>query len=85
LSERLRNETLISAGAYHSGGPFHLHRWLGGAAQPERLKVKGFGDYHPEAIVIYPQKGLPEVQFLSDDGKRQSDGTRMHDLPDRSR
>jgi hypothetical protein len=76
---------VIVGGAYHGGGPFRLYRWAGGATEPERLKVKGFGSYHPEAIVIYPQKGLQEIQFLSDDGKLKVGGIIQHEQPERTR
>jgi hypothetical protein len=72
---------IISAGPYHGGGPFHFYRWLGTGTQPERILVEDLGDYHPEAIIIYPDKGLREMQILSDDGKREVDDISNRDLP----
>ena len=76
---------IISAGSYHGGGPFCFYRWSGVGTQPERLSVEDLGDYHPEAIVIYPDKGLREIQILSDDGKRVVNGVSNHDLPMRQK
>ncbi len=73
---------LIMAGAYHGGGPFQLFRWAGPGAKPEPLAVAGLREYTPEAIIIYPQKGLREVQSLSDDGTRLIDGCPCKDLKD---
>ena len=76
---------LISAGSYHGGGPFCFYRWAGIGTQPERLSVAGLGDYHPEAVIIYPDKGLREIQILSDDGQRVVNGVSNRDLPMRLR
>jgi hypothetical protein len=76
---------IISAGPYDDGGPFRFYRWSGTGTQPERIPVEDLGDYHPEAIVIYPDKGLREMQILSDDGKREVDGISNRDLPIRQR
>jgi hypothetical protein len=72
---------IISAGPYDSGGPFRFYRWAGAGTQPEQILVDDLGDYHPEAIIIYPDKGLREMQILSDDGKREFDGISNRDLP----
>jgi hypothetical protein len=72
---------LISAGPYHGGGPFYFYRWSGPGARPERILVDDLGDYHPEAIVIYPETGFKEIQILSDDGKREVGGVSNRDLP----
>jgi hypothetical protein len=64
----------IIAGPWHSGGKFEFYRWAGGSAAPEKFTVKHLGDYHPEAIIIYPQKGFHEIQILSDDGNRPVNG-----------
>jgi hypothetical protein len=63
---------IISAGSYHGGGAFRFYRWSGTNA-PVRIEVNDLGDYHPEAIIIYPDKELREIQILSDDGKREVD------------
>ena len=43
------------------------------------------GDYTPEAIVIYPQTGLRELQILSDYGNRAIDGVPGKEVTDRSK
>jgi hypothetical protein len=72
---------VISAGPYDGGGPFRFYRWAGAGTQPEQIFVDDLGDYHPEAIIIYPEKGLREMQILSDDGKRESNGISNRNLP----
>jgi hypothetical protein len=72
----------IIAGPWHSGGKFEFYRWTGGSAAPEKFKVKHLDDYHPEAIIIYPQKGFHEVQILSDDGNRPVNGIPAKELGD---
>ena len=76
---------LIIAGSYHGGGPFRLYRWTGRGATPELLAAELFGDYTPEAIVIYPERGLHEFQILSDDGNRLIDGIPGKEIKDPAR
>lgn len=64
----------IIAGPWQAEGKFEFYRWAGGDTQPQRLPVKHLGDYHPEAIIIYPQRGFHEIQILSDDGNRPING-----------
>ena len=64
---------IIIAGSWHEGGPSRLYRWAGVGARPGPLTVAHLGGYNPEAIVIYPQTGLRELQILSDDGNRAID------------
>ncbi len=73
---------LIIAGSWHGGGPFQLYRWKGPGTEPEPLTVKHLERYQPEAIIIYPQTGLREVQILSDNGTRLIDGVPAKLLPD---
>jgi hypothetical protein len=70
---------LISAGAYHGGGPFRFYRWAGVGTRPQPIPTNHLGDLHPEAIIIYPGRGLREIQILSDDGKRVVDGISNRD------
>jgi hypothetical protein len=63
---------VIIAGSAQGGGPFRIYFWSGPGARPEAVTVKRLKDYHPEAIVIYPQLGLSQIQILSDDGKLDS-------------
>ena len=65
---------LIIAGSYRGGGEFRLFKWSGGASMPQQVQVEHLNRYNPEAIIIYPDKGLREFQVLSDDGERLIDG-----------
>ena len=76
---------LVLAGAFDGGKHFRLYRWAGPGAKPERLRVDHLNDYHPEALVIYPQLGLQEVQVLSDDGTVLVDGCPCKELKDTNR
>jgi hypothetical protein len=76
---------IISAGAYHGGGPFRFYRWAGIGTLPKPIPTEDLGDYHPEAIIIYPDRGLREIQILSDDGKRVVNGISNRDLSMRQR
>jgi len=75
---------MIIAGSWHGGGHFQLYRWAGPGAKPEALYVDHLNDYHPEALVIYPQYGFKEFQVLSDDGSLVIDGCPCKDLKDPS-
>ena len=59
---------LMIAGPPGGGGHFELFSWTGGSAEPRVIKVKHLKEFHPEAIIVYPEKGLQEIQILSDDG-----------------
>lgn len=72
----------IIGGPWHSGTGFHFYRWSGGGAPPEKLSVKHLGDYHPEAIIVYSEKGFHEIQILSDDGNRSVNGIPGKELGD---
>jgi hypothetical protein len=76
---------LIIAGSYHSGGKFRFYRWAGAGAMPERLRVEHFQEYNPEAIIVYPERGMQAVQILSDDGNRIMEGVPCKDLKDPGR
>jgi Protein of unknown function (DUF3616) len=76
-----QGEYVLIAGPYHGGGPFRFYHWEGPGARPHRLHVQGLKDYHPEALVIYPDLGLEQFQVLSDDGKRVSEGVSARQLP----
>ena len=76
------NTYLIIAGSWHGGGPFQLYLWDGPGAKPVPLSVKHLNNYQPEAIIIYPDRGLREFQILSDDGNRVIDGVVARDIPD---
>jgi hypothetical protein len=65
---------VIIAGSYQGGGEFRLFKWDGVSGTPERVKVDNLNRYNPEALIIYPERGLREFQVLSDDGERLIDG-----------
>jgi len=67
---RWEGRYFIIAGPYHGGGPFHFFTWKGSGHNPKRVKTEKLKDLHPEAVVIYPERGLREVQILCDDGNR---------------
>lgn len=73
---------LLIAGASGSGGEFRIFRWEGGNSLPEELKVKHLNQYHPEAIIVYPDLELREVQLLSDDGGRLINGVPGKEVSD---
>jgi hypothetical protein len=72
----------IIAGPWHTGGKFQFYRWAGEDSKPEKFDVRHLGDYNPEAIIIYPQKGFHEIQILSDDGSRAVNGIPGKELGD---
>jgi hypothetical protein len=71
---RWRWHYFIIAGPYHGGGPFHFFIWKGLGHKAKRVESEKLGDCHPEAVVIYPDRGLREVQLLCDDGNRLVSG-----------
>ena len=71
---------IIVAGSFHGGGKFQLYHWGGVGTKAKFIKVKHLGDYTPEAIIIYPERGLREIQILSDDGVRILEGTPRREL-----
>ena len=80
-----QGEYLIIAGSFGEGGRFELYRWRGGQTTPKRVKVDHFNRYHSEAIIIYPQLGLHDVQILSDDGSEKIAGVPAHEVTDWSK
>jgi len=73
---------VIIAGSWHGGGPFQIYLWDGPGAKPKPLAVKHLNDYQPEALVVYPDKGLLEFQVLSDDGNRVINGVVAREIQD---
>lgn len=67
-----QGEYLIVAGPYDGHGASKLFRWAGGATEPQPVSadLKGL---NPEAVIIYPDKGLREIQLLSDNSSQQKD------------
>jgi len=76
------NTYLIIGGSYRGGGNFELFKWNGTDPAPEPLKVKHLNRYHPEGLIIYPDKGLHEFQVVSDDGTEPVDGVPGKEVKD---
>lgn len=72
---------VIIGGSYHEGGPFKLFFWKGPGHDPKHIKHLSFKGLNPEAILIYPDKGLNEIQLLSDDGTRTVNGIPAKQTP----
>ncbi len=72
---------VIIGGSYHEGGAFKLFFWQGPGNEPRHVKHLSFKGLNPEAIIIYPDKGLSEIQLLSDDGTRTINGIPARQLP----
>jgi hypothetical protein len=72
---------VIIAGPYDGHARFQLYRWVGGTARPKFIKHASFKGLTPEAIIVYPDKGLEEIQILSDDGTREINGIPFKNLP----
>jgi hypothetical protein len=68
-----QGEYLIVAGRYDGGGTSKLFRWAGGEAQPRLVSSGALSGLNSEAVIIYPDKGLAEVQLLSDDSSEQKE------------
>jgi len=66
-----QGEFIIIAGPYNAGGTSKLFRWPGGVATPLPMKQVSLKGLNPEAIIIYPDKGLRNFQLLSDDSAEQ--------------
>jgi hypothetical protein len=66
-----QDEFIIIAGPPDGGRSFELFRWAGGDSTRKRIKHAPFKSLHPEAVPIYPDKGLQEFQLLSDDSTEQ--------------
>jgi len=55
-------------------GQSRLYGWAGDDKTPKPLKHASLKGLNPEAVVAYRDKGLQQVQLLSDDSKKaQSD------------
>jgi hypothetical protein len=77
-----RNRYLLIAGVAGEQAEFKIYRWGGQGSAPEALHVPDLQKYSPEAVVIYPERGLKQVQLLSDDGTVEIEGVRAKHLSD---
>lgn len=68
-----QGEYLIVAGPHDGRGASKLFRWAGGDARPQPVSSATLKGLNPEAVIVYPDKGLVEVQLLSDDSSKQND------------
>ncbi|MFO1499239.1 MAG: DUF3616 domain-containing protein [Verrucomicrobiota bacterium] len=59
---------LIIAGSFDGGGRSRLFSWAGDGTRPKQLKDVDLKGFNAEALIIYPDKALHQVQLLSDDG-----------------
>lgn len=66
-----QDKFIIIAGPSDGGRSFKLFRWAGGDSMPSPIRHASFKSLHPEAVLIYPDKGLREFQLLSDDSTEQ--------------
>ena len=66
-----QGEFIIIAGRYDAGGTSKIFRWAGGNSVPKPMKQVSLKGLNPEAILIYPDRGLREFQLLSDDSTEQ--------------
>lgn len=76
-----KGEYRIIAGSADGGGKSRLFSWSGGASRPKQLKEVDLKGLNPEALVIYPDIGLDQIQLLSDDSGRKG----CQELPPASR
>ena len=78
----LNGQYLIIAGHPDGRSHSHLYSWRGGSTKAERIEVRHFKEYNPEAIIVYPEKGFEKIQILSDDGTRTMHGQPCKELRD---
>jgi len=65
-----QGEYPIIAGPPDGRGQSRLYRWAGDDKSPRLLNYISLKGLNPEAVVIYLDKGLQQVQVLSDDSKK---------------
>lgn len=62
---------VIIAGPFDGKGPSELYEWKGGDAKAKQVKGARLKGLNPEAIIVYPDTGLKQIQLLSDDSKEE--------------
>jgi hypothetical protein len=67
----LEGRGVIIAGAYDGKGKQRLYLWSGAGQTPRLIEGLRFKELNPEAVVLYPGRGLQHIQILSDDGTRK--------------
>jgi hypothetical protein len=78
-----KGQYVILAGPTGLGSPFRLYEWQGARSPAKPFASIDWGDLSPEAIIIYPDRGLQELQILSDDGQRLIGGVPMKKVENR--
>jgi len=63
-------EYLIVAGPSDGKGQSRLYRWAGNDQGPKLLRHVSLKGLNPEAVIVYRDRGLQQVQLLSDDSKK---------------
>jgi hypothetical protein len=76
---------LIIAGPYDGVGKSKLYAWSGVDSTPRHLKEVDLRGFNPEAILVYPDQGLEEIQLLSDDSSHQPGGLPCNRLKEAER
>lgn len=71
---------VIIAGSYDSELRPRLYLW-NGRDQPQLIETDGLPGLNPEAVIVYPDKGLNELHLLSDDGTLKVNGVPCKKLP----
>jgi hypothetical protein len=72
----------ILAGSFDGSDRHGVFTWKGAGTAPVKLRSLHIKDLNPEAMVIYPENKIADVQILSDDGSRKKGGGRCKDLID---
>jgi len=81
---RHEDRYLIVAGSFDGAGKSHLYEWDGRSSAAIHLGKINFGKFNPEAVIFYPDRGVDEIQVLSDDGNLLAGGKKCKDLKDPS-
>jgi hypothetical protein len=70
-----KDQFVIIAGPYNTSGHPQLFTWKGGNTRPSPMTLPSTAleGFTPEALVIYPDKGLSEFELLSDDSSGQKE------------
>ena len=63
---------LLIAGPYDGAGKSKLFTWSGGESPPKHLRDIDLKGFNAEALIVYEERGLGEVQLLSDDSSHQA-------------
>ncbi|MCI0537230.1 MAG: DUF3616 domain-containing protein, partial [Verrucomicrobiales bacterium] len=73
---------ILIAGSFDGQGQSRLFCWAGGNSKPQLLKRVKLKGLNPEAIAIYPDRGLEEFQLFSDDSSQRQLGKDCSEMKD---